>query len=221
MPTMKLPLALLLTALLGIGGFPALAQNCGLSGTPSWNSALRNVIADCSDSFISPDGEFVMQISTKGTMSLSAKSERKELRWSGSKLLVPPAMLSWSPESNAFFLNDGDGSGMSSTFRFFRIKGTEVYEDKSIERAAVSFYRRRTHCNSSAADPNVWGFGWGKQGVRIFLLVQPTVNESCGRPDDFIGLIVRISDDKIKESLSKAQMKEQFGSQLPASLFNE
>jgi hypothetical protein len=181
---------------------------------------LHNVIADCPDSFTSPNGEFALRISIEGVMLLSAKSEQKKLRWTGSKL-VPPAMLSWSPESNAFFLNDGDGSGMSSSFRLFRIKGAEVSEDKSIGRAAVSFYRRRVHCASSAADPNVWGFGWDAHGRKIFLLVQPTVNEPCGRPDDFIGLVIQTSDGKIVESISKTQMKERFGSQLPPSLFSE
>jgi hypothetical protein len=219
MPTIRLLLTCL-AVFFGIACLPALSQNCSLSGTPAWNSTLHNVIADCPDSFISPNGKFALRISIEGAMSLSAKSEQEKLRWSGSKL-VPPAMLSWSPASNAFFLNDGDGSGMSSSFRFFRIKGAEVTEDNSIERSAVSFYRQRTHCDSSAVDPNVWGFGWSTDGSKVFLLVQPTVNESCGRPDDFIGLIVLTADGKVAESLSKTRLKERFGSQLPSSMFHE
>ena len=87
---------------------------------------------------------------------------------------------------------------MSSLFRLFRIKGAIVSEDKSFERAAVSLYRHRTHCSPSAANPNVWGFGWDAQGGKIFLLIQPTANESCGRPDDFISLVVRTSDGRIR-----------------------
>src|SRR6185312_3229062 len=198
----------------------ARAQNCILSGTKAWNSALRNIVADCPDQFNSPNEHFVLRIVPEGTMSLWTKSGQKKLRWDGPRLL-PPAMLSWSPGSTAFFVNDGDGSGMSSSFRFFGIKGAEVYEDKSIEEIAVSFYRRRTLCSPSAADPNVWGFGWDKQGSHIFLLVQPTANDSCGRPDDFISLVVRTSDESIVESLSRAQTKKRFGSQLPPSLFAE
>jgi hypothetical protein len=220
MSTIILRLVFLFIALFGAGCLPALAQNCGLSGTPAWNSALRNVIADCSNSFISPGGNFILLISADGAMSVTVKSEPKKLQWGGAKLF-PPAMLSWSPSSNTFFLNDGDGSGMSSSFRFFRIKGTEVKEDGLIEGTAVSFYRRRIQCSSSAADPDVWGFGWAAQGSAIFLLVQATANDSCGNPDDFIGLVVRTSDDKIVESLSKAEMKERFGSLLPSSLFSE
>jgi hypothetical protein len=220
MSTVKLALALLFVAWGGNSCLPALAQNCELSGTPAWNSALRNVVTDCPDGFISPNGRLIMQVSSEGTMSLSMKSTQQKLEWGGPKL-VPPAMLSWSPDSSAFFLNDGDGSGMSSSFRFFRIKGADVDEDRSIEQAAVSLYRQRTRCSSSAVNPNVWGFGWDKLGSKVFLLVQPTANESCGRPDDFISLVVRTSDGSIVESLSKKQTEERFRSQLPSSLFAE
>jgi hypothetical protein len=108
---------------------------------------------------------------------------------------------------------------MSSSFRLFRLRGNTVVEDTSIERAAVSLYRRRTQCSSSTADPNVWGFGWNAHGGKILLLVQPTVNEPCGRPEDFISLIVRESDGTIVETLSKKQTKAQFGSLLPSTMF--
>jgi hypothetical protein len=218
MSTLRLALALLFITLAGASCFSALAQNCTLSGTPAWNSALRNIVGDCSDDIISPSKRYTLHVSAEGAMSLSTKVEQTKFRWNDAKL-VPPAMLSWSPNSGAFFLNDGDGSGMASSFRFFRINGTEVDEDDLIEKAAVSLYRRRTHCSASSADPNVWGFGWGKNGGEIFLLVQPTVNESCGRPDDFISLIVRTSDGGIVGSLSKTQTEQRFRSQLPSSLF--
>jgi hypothetical protein len=221
MSKVKVAANLLLIGWLAISGrVPASAQGCQLSGTPAWNSMLHNVIASCSDEFASPDGQLVLKISAESTISLSAKSGQNRLLWRG-LTLVPPAMISWSPQSSAFFLNDGDGSGMSSSFRFFRIEGSTITEDKSIEQAAVSLYRRRTHCSSSAADPNVWGFGWDKHGGKVFLLVQPTVNESCGRPDKWTGLVVQTSDGKIVQYLSKAQTKERFGSQLPSFLFGE
>jgi hypothetical protein len=128
-------------------------------------------------------------------------------------------MLSWSRKSNAFFLNDGDGSGLSSEFRLFRIRGGITFEDKSFEQAAVSLYRRRTHCSPAAADPNVWGFAWRAQGSKIVLLVQPTANEPCGPPGDFISVVIRTRGAHITNILSKAQTKVRFGSELPSSLF--
>jgi hypothetical protein len=136
-------------------------------------------------------------------------------------LLVPSVMVSWSPRSDAFFLNDGDGSGMTSTFRLFRIRSARVYEDRSVEKAAVSLYRRRTRCTRSALDPDVWGFGWGDDGSKIYLLVQATVHEPCGPPYAFISLVVRKSDGKILEALSEKQTQERFRFMLPASLFME
>ena len=220
MSTIRLVFAWVFAMLLGTGCSTVVAQNCGHSGTAAWNPALRNVIADCPNKFVSPDKSLALRIASDGTMSLWAESRQEMLQWKSPKL-EPPSMLSWSPESNAFFLNDGEGSGMSSSFRLFRIKGAIVSEDKSFERAAVSLYRRGTHCSSSAANPNVWGFGWNAQGGKIFLLIQPTANESCGRPDDFISLVVRTSNGSIVESLSKTQTKVRFGSQVPSSLFGK
>jgi hypothetical protein len=130
-------------------------------------------------------------------------------------------MFSWSPKSNAFFINDGEGSGMSSMFRLFKIKGSGVYEDKAVERAATALYRRRKLCAFSAYDPNVYGFGWDNQGSKIYLLVQATVHEPCGRQDEFISLVVRTSDGKILETLSKEEAKQRFSTVLPPSLFRE
>jgi len=130
-------------------------------------------------------------------------------------------MFSWSPQSEAFFINDGEGSGMSSTFRLFRIIGSGVYEDKTVERAAVWLYRRRTRCASSAVDPNVYGFGWGNGGSKIYLLVQATVDKPCGRLDRFISLVVRTSDGKILETLSEERTKQRFSTILPPSLFTK
>ncbi|HBB97916.1 MAG TPA: hypothetical protein DC054_21250 [Blastocatellia bacterium] len=130
-------------------------------------------------------------------------------------------MVSWSPRSDAFFINDGEGSGMTSTFRLFKIGPKRIYEDNATEKAAVSLYRLRTGCNRSALDPDVWGFGWDDGGSKIYLLVQATVHEPCGPPYGFISLVVRTSDGKILEALSETQTKERFGSLLPSSLFTE
>lgn len=194
----------------------SLGQNCKASGSAAWNAELRNVIADCAVEFRSPSGDLLLRIAADGRMMIDCK----DLHWRGPQL-EPPAMVSWSPTSGTFFVNDGEGSGMSSSFRLFRVKGTDVSEDKTIERTAVSLFRQRVHCNSSTADPNVWGFGWSAQGSEIYVLVQPTVNESCGRPDRFISLIVRSSDGRILEALSKTQTKARFSSRLPSSLFGK
>jgi hypothetical protein len=191
-----------------------LAQDCKYSGTPAWNKSVRNVVADCAAEFPSPNNHLLLKFASDGMMSVAEMT----IRLSRPRI-EPPAMVSWSPKSDAFFVNDGEGSGMSSTFRLFKVKGHEVYEDKALRAAAVSLYRRRTRCNTSALDPDVWGFGWGDGGSKLYLLVQATVHEPCGRADKFISMVVRTSDRKILETLTKAQTKERFGSLLPAALF--
>ncbi len=197
----------------------AFGQNCKLSGTTDWNPSLRSVLADCSFTLPSPDGQLRLNVTASGVMSLWKNTEAKKA-WRGPKL-QPPAMVSWSPKSDTFFVNDGEGSGMSSVFRVFRVNGIQVMEDDSIERAAVALYRRRTHCTRSSADPNVWGFGWGMNGDSILLFVQPTVDEPCGPSGNFIGLIVQTSDGKIVETIPEVQMKKRFDSLLPPEMFSK
>ena len=190
------------------------AQNCKYSGIPEWNESVRSVVADCAAEFPSPDKRLRLKFASDSTMLV----EGKTIHLSGPKI-EPPAMVSWSPRSDAFFVNDGEGSGMASTFRLFKLKGAEVYEDKVIEQAVVSLYRRRTRCSPSAADPNVYGFGWGAGGSKLYLLVQATVHEPCGPPYEFISLVIRTSDGRIVETLSEKRTQKRFGSLLPSSLF--
>jgi hypothetical protein len=192
------------------------AQGCKYSGAPGWNQSVREVVADCAVEFPSPNNRLVLKFASNGRMSIKGKT----IRLNGRRI-EPPAMFSWSPNSNGFFVNDGEGSGMTSTFRLFRIKGPQIYEDKAVARAAVSLYRRRINCNRSALDPDVWGFGWGEGGREIYLLVQATVHQPCGSPYQLMSLVVRVSDGKIMESLSPDQTKDRFGSLLPSSLFTK
>jgi hypothetical protein len=208
---------LLVSAMMCVAGCSSvLAQNCKSSGTPAWNESVRYLVADCASEFLSPNNHLLLKFASDGAMSV----EGMTLQLSGQRI-EPPAMVSWSPRSDAFFVNDGEGSGMSSTFRLFRIKGTEISEDKAVEKAAVSLYRRRTRCSPSAIDPDVWGFGWGENGSKLYLLVQATVHEPCGLPDKFISLVIRTSDGVVLETLSNTQTNRRFGSQLPSSLFGK
>jgi len=192
------------------------AQDCKNSGAAAWNESVRYVDPGCAAEFPSPNNRLLLKFASDGTMSIKGMT----IHLSGG-LSVPSVMVSWSPRSDAFFINDGEGSGMTSNFRLFRIKGTRVYEDKGVERAAVSLYRRRTRCSPSALDPNVWGFGWGNGGSKLYLLVQATVHEPCGSPYKFISLIVQSSNGKILETLSEKQTKVRFSSKLPSSLFGK
>src|SRR3954447_718425 len=84
------------------------AQNCRTAGTAAWNPTLRNIVADCPGRFLSPSQTFVVDISKDGEVSVTGLSGEKEFKWRGPNI-DPPAMLSWSPKSKAFFINDGQG----------------------------------------------------------------------------------------------------------------
>ncbi len=193
-----------------------LAQNCKPEGRPDWNASTFYVDPGCATKLRSPNGRLLLRFSSNGRMSINGIAIHLE-----EGLMVPTVMVSWSPKSDAFFINDGEGSGMSSKFRLFRMRGRKVFEDKAIQKAAVSLYRHRTQCRRSAFDPNVYGFGWDAHGRTLYLLVQATVHEPCGDSRKFISLVVRTSDAKVTAALSNAQTKTRFGSLLPPSLFTE
>jgi hypothetical protein len=197
----------------------SVAQNCALSGTPAWSPAQRNVIGECRLQVKSPDGRLELQIGTEGTIEVVAQQEHHVLH-STSHPVEPPAMVSWSPTSKSFFINDGEGSGMSSVLRSFKVQGAEVVEEKSIEREAVASYRRSTKCSLTSADPNVWGLGWSSDGSQLFVLVQATNDSPCGRPSAFIGLVVDADNNSIKELLTETATKQRFRSLLPNELKN-
>jgi hypothetical protein len=148
------------------------AHNCKNSGTTAWNKSVRYVVADCHAEFPSPNNRLVLKFAADGAMSVAGMT----IHLSGPRI-EPPAMVSWSPRSDAFFVNDGEGSGMSSTFRLFRVKGSKIYEDKAVGKAAVSLFRRRARCSPHSIDPDVWGFDWDDGGNKIHLFVQSTEHE--------------------------------------------
>ena len=92
------------------------AQGCKYSGAPAWNESVRELIADCAAEFPSPNKRLVLKFASNGRISIKGKTIVLKGR-----RVEPPAMFSWSPQSDAFFINDGEGSGMSSIFRLFRI----------------------------------------------------------------------------------------------------
>ncbi len=86
-----------------------------------------------------------MRIDTKGVIHLSTRDGRALN--TGAMTVVPPAMLSWSLRSDAFFINDGEGSGISSVLRLFRVAAYGVTEDPTIHKGALSRFRIKRSVN--------------------------------------------------------------------------
>jgi len=190
-------------------------QNCALSGSIAWSEQLRTVIAGCELKISSPDESVAVEFDRDGRLTLfKAGDVFKALPYQ----IEAPAMFSWSPKSDEFFVNDGQGSGMSSTFRLFQIHAAQVTENRAAESQAASIYRKRKRCAPSAADPNVWGLGWSEDSSTIYLLVQTTVNEPCGEPGSFMSMNVSASSGEVERVFSETETMNRFAALLPPEL---
>jgi hypothetical protein len=219
-PTGSAALVFLSTiALMGFLGV-ASAQNCALSGTAAWSIQLRNVIAECDNRFTSPDSKLLLQVNPRGEIRVSEVASGNELKVH-SPAVEPPAMVSWSPSSDAFFINDGEESGISSTFRLFRVIAGQLVEDGAGEKKAVALYRSKVRCAPEAADPNVWGMGWSPDGTEFHLLIQATVNAPCGETGAFISITMKKVDDSVSEQLSEEATKRKYQALLPREVYSK
>jgi hypothetical protein len=172
------------------------------------------MVPGCENQITSPDGRLTLRIDaeTKNT-TLWSKSFNVRLR-----AVDPPAMISWSPNSDAFFINDGEGSGQTSLFRLFRIRDSKVVEDPTLERNIVGLYRSVVKCSDHALDPDVWGLGWSVAGKQFYVIAQATIHRPCGLSDQFMGLTVNLSDASISDRLSTSDAQTKFRALLPREL---
>jgi hypothetical protein len=136
----------------------------------------------------------------------------------GNEKLALPAVVSWSPNSTQFFLNDGDGSGLSSQLRLFRIIGATAKENDDLNRTIVRIYRDRNRCSKVTKNPNVYGVGWSPDGVTLYVVAQSTVNNPCGEPTKYLGFILDVEKNEIKQILSTQQARAKFDQYLPREL---
>ena len=192
-----------------------LTQDCALSGTVAWSKQVTSVVSGCDLKSTSPDGKSTVEIDAEGRLHLLEPGrDAKTLPYT----IEPPAMLSWSPKSDTFFINDGQGSGMWSLLRVYRLRTDSVAVDTTVEREAVKLFRGERKCDTAASDPSVWGIGWSDNGTLLYLLIQATVNEPCGESGAFIGATVNIATGKIVHHLSESQAQHEFRKLLPPEL---
>ena len=198
-------------ALMALG----LAMSMPQCAPVAWSSQLRYLMPDCAARVPAPAGGFVFELDENGGIHIS-RSSRK----AGDTALAsvePPGMMSWAPDGKALFINDGEGSGMSSRFRLFRLTSRGFVEDGRIYRQAVGVFRRRNDCRENQLDPEVWGLGWSPDGNDVILIVQPTVHRPCGKGNSFLGLRVAVSG-RILERIPQASMRRRYRSLLPPNL---
>jgi len=138
--------------------------------------------------------------------------EGKEISASGSE-------VSWSPTSEAFFINDGNGSGLDGwTLKVYTISGRQIVNHTLPNTEIIRRFRMDLRCAEDAVDPNVRGIGWSKSGAHLYAFAQTTVNQPCGEPGDFRGFVVSVSRGELLRFYSEVQTRNHFRHLLPYNM---
>ncbi len=200
------------------------AADCSPSGqsllSEGWSKEIRRVCITSlvsANSFRSPDKAKVI-VADDGGFHLTVNGKR--LSWpEGEDLTVRGSEVSWSPQSSAFFINYGDGSGLDGwTLKVYSISDGRVVGLSKINQEIVRRFRVDEGCPSDAVDPNVRGLGWTENGADIYAFAQATVSQSCGQQGDFRGATVSLAKCSILSFYSEAETKAHFHRLLPYNM---
>lgn len=126
-----------------------------------------------------------------------------------------PAVASWAPGSQGFFISDAGGVDRTGAFRLFRTPdNAAAIELTGAHREAVAAYRAHVRCAAEASDPRTWGLGWSKDGRRVLVLVQAL----CGGVNRPMIMTVAAEDGRLLERYDAAEDVERFTAMIPADL---
>jgi RHS repeat-associated protein len=210
-------LRITLTILLGLATATAVTPQCSESGLRLFKTAQAS--SACLDDvvrvnhFKSPDGKKTLLVDRNGFRLLA--EEGKALRWPSPLEFDGPVEVAWSPDSKAFFVNEGHGSGLDGwTVRIFRILHGSVVASKDLNRPLATSFKSLLNCGPRATNPNIKGVGWSRRGTRVFLVIQPTVHASCGTQGTFRGAIVDVDSGSAGELYSQRDAIRLFGAAL-------
>lgn len=193
----------------------AAVQTCSTIDAPGWSNQLKQLFADCVNRVASPNGAVVFQVGLEQQIHISTNGHDLALRGNGK--LELPAVLSWAPNSDFLFVNDGNGSGLSSQLRLFVIS-VQGASEIDVASPMVRIYRARNHCGQSTQGPNTYGVAWVNGGKTLYAIVQATVNDRCGSPDRYLGIVLDVATQEITQVLTTEQAKSLFKPYLPKQL---
>lgn len=191
---------------------------CTLSGKPwPWNRSLRSVCftdAIHKNVFLSPDKAKRIEVEEGKGYTLIVNG--RTIPWpSYGRYVVLPIVFSWSRSSDAFFVNDGEGSGMKSVLHVFRLQDSGVAEVPEVEKLVAAAFRKDVGCPAAAADPDVRGIGWSRDGLQILAYAQATVNNPCGSQGDLRGVVLNAKTGSIERWHSEPEARRVFRALLP------
>jgi hypothetical protein len=170
-----------------------------------WSASLRRVClteAFTENTFRSPDGQKTIVADQNG---FTLRIRDKKVAWpDGQKMSPNGSEVSWSPTSSAFFINYGDGSGLDGwTIDVVSTRDDRVTDHKEINERIVHLFREHINCSKEAADPNVRGLGWSKDGTHLFAFAQATVSEACGTQGDSRGVVVSLATGAVSQEAKR------------------
>jgi hypothetical protein len=210
---------ILLVVLCGEARF--LMAACTASGEAwPWNRFLHSVCFNSAvhkNVFLSPDKAKRIEVEEGKGFSLIVNG--RTIAWPNyGKYVVLPIEFSWSPNSDAFFVNDGEGSGMNSVLHVFRLQDSGVGEEPNFNKLVAAAFRKDVGCSATAADPIVRGIGWSKDGAQILAFAQATVSNSCGTQGTFRGVILNLKTGSIERLDSEADARRVLHVLLPYNM---
>ena len=150
-----------------------------LNGAPSLGHLLVPFFEECAMVVPSPDRRFSLQ-KRANEAALNIFDGRKRL------LTIPltqPAVMMWNPSSTGFFVNDGDGSGQSSRFRYFRVFGGKWQESDALNKRAEQLFLHKQDCRPGAY-VNVSGIAWTRGGLVKAVIQEGVHSVGCLEPSD-------------------------------------
>jgi hypothetical protein len=161
-----------------VGQFAALAElDCGrIQAMPGLPRSLVPLSDECAVSIPSPDGRWRVEVGEAqlGVRGRAAGRARHLID------VEQPMALMWSPRSDGFFINDGEGSGQTSRFRYFRRVGSQWRESRRFDKAASRLYLRVHDCRGGKASyANVSGIGWTRAGSVRTMVQEGVHSEGC------------------------------------------
>lgn len=160
LPPMKMSTVAVLL-MVSPGAFAA----CTSSGEAvPWNNQVKSVCLDeriSRNSFASPDGRKILVAERNGFhVELNGQSLEMPI---GANDSFYPSDIAWSPRSDRFFVNNGDGSGTDGwTLRAFPISSSEVLAEPDFNKLIVTAFRRSLGCPADRVHPNVRGQGMAR-----------------------------------------------------------
>lgn len=142
---------------------------------------------DCDLVIPSPDNQHIISIRA-GRLTLTGRRHP-------SLAIEQPVVFRWSPTSDTFFLNDGEGSGQVSRFRYFTLAKRGWRESRRLDRAAEQLFLRIFDCTGGTSSyANVTGLSW--RGRMIRAVVQEGVHsEGCLQPRSDRNVMLEVVGD--------------------------